>query len=133
MTTHATGTLQNKTWDEAPFSELDGAGKLTHSLQTDAFDGDIQGEGTVKYLMAYSADPNGPATFVGLRRVVGRLGARSGSFVLQESGTYANNAATATWFVLRGSGTGALTGVHGEGGYTWDGSTQQYSLDYDIE
>ncbi len=134
MTTRATGTFETKVWEETPFAEIDGAGKLTRTSMTDAFQGGIEGEATVQYLMAYNAD--GSASFVGLERVVGRVGDRSGSFVLQQSGSMADNKATATWFVVPGSGTGDLRGLRGTGGYTWDGQqgpAEPYTLDYDLE
>lgn len=44
--------------------------------------------------MVYRED--GSASFVGLKRVVGRVGGRSGSFVLQHSGTFEGGIAKAT-------------------------------------
>lgn len=65
--------------------------------------------------MAYRAD--GTATFIGLERVTGRLGNRSGSFVLEHSGSFEGGMARASWFVVAGSGTGELSGLRGEGGF----------------
>jgi Protein of unknown function (DUF3224) len=133
MTTRVTGTFQTKAWQETPFSEIDGAGKLTRTSMTDAFQGGIEGEATVEYLMAYDAD--GSASFVALGRVVGRIGDRSGSFVLQQRGTMADNKVTATWSVVAGTGTEDLRGLRGEGGYTWDGThgpEEPYTLEYDL-
>ena len=74
------------------------------------------------------------ANFVGLERIVGRLGDRSGSFVLQHSGTFEGGTAKATWFVVPGSGTGDLRGLRGEGGFA-SGHANSYliTLDYDFE
>lgn len=82
--------------------------------------------------MVYSAD--GSACFIGLERVVGRVGERSGSFVLQHNGTFEGGTAKATWFVVPGSGTENLQGLRGEGGFA-SGHAQQYTitLDYDFE
>ena len=94
---------------------------------------DIAGEATLEYLMAYRDDQF--ASFVGLERVVGRIGDRTGSFVLQQNGTFENGVVTATWSVVPDSGTGALRGLRGEGGYRWDGQHDQsatYILDYDL-
>ena len=46
----------------------------------------IEGEGQVEYLMMYRSD--GSATFVGLEQVVGRIGGKTGSFVLQRTGVF---------------------------------------------
>ena len=59
-----------------------------------AFAGDLEGEGTVEWLMGYGDD--GTAAFVGLERVVGKVGDRSGSFVLQHTGTFDGQIAKAT-------------------------------------
>ncbi len=58
------------------------------------FSRDIEGESTEEYPMVYRED--GSASFVGLKRVVGRVGGRSGSFVLQYSGTFEGGIAKAT-------------------------------------
>jgi hypothetical protein len=133
MSTHAKGTFEVKGWDEKPYEEISGEAKLTRASVKEAFEGDIVGESTVEYLMAY-ADASF-ATFVGLRRVVGQIGDRTGSFVLQASGTFENNLAKATWSVVPGSGTGDLRGLRGEGGFAAEHgkSTVPYTLDYEIE
>ena len=77
---------------------------------------------------------DGSASFVGLERVVGRVGDRSGSFVLQHTGTFEGGTAKTTWFVVPGSGTGDLRGLRGEGGFA-SAHAERYSvtLDYDFE
>ena len=132
MSTRATGTFEVKTWDEKPYDEIDGGAKLTHARVTKSFQGDIEGAGTVEYLMVYRED--GTASFVGMERVIGRVGSRSGSFVLQHSGTFEGGTAKDTWFVIPGSGTGDLRGLRGEGGFA-SAHQQHYpmTLDYDFE
>ena len=58
-----------------------------------SFEGDIAGESTVRVVMGYRED--GTATFVGLERVVGTLGERAGSFLLQHTGSFDGKAARA--------------------------------------
>ena len=132
MSTHATATFEVKSWDEKPYDEMDGAPKLTRASITKSFEGDIEGEATLEYLMVHRDD--GSANFVGLERIVGRLGDRSGSFVLQHSGTFEGGTAKATWFVVPGSGTGDMRGLRGEGGFA-SGHADSYliTLDYDFE
>src|SRR5438874_11684434 len=67
-----------KSWDEKAYSEGQDLPKLTRASVTKTFTGDIEGEGQVEYLMMYRSD--GSATFVGLERVTGRIGAKSGTF-----------------------------------------------------
>jgi Protein of unknown function (DUF3224) len=132
MSTHAIATFEMKSWDEKPYNETEGLPKLTRASVAKSFKGDIEGEGTLEYLMMYRTD--GSASFIGLERLVGRLGGRAGSFVLQHSGTFEGGVAKATYFVVPGSGTGELHGLRGEGSFA-SGHAQQYpiTLDYDFE
>ncbi len=132
MSKRATATFQVKSWDEKPYNEIDEGPKLTRASVTKSFRGDIEGEGTLEYLMIHRDD--GSASFVGLERVVGRVGDRSGSFVLQHSGTFEGGTAKVTWFVVPGSGTGDLRGLRGEGGFA-SAHAEDYpiTLEYDFE
>src|SRR2546423_11824843 len=78
---HANAVLEVKTWDEKPYQEIEGGSKLTRASVTKAYRGDISGDATSESLMFYRAD--GSAVFAGLERVVGSIGGRAGSFVLQ--------------------------------------------------
>ena len=131
-TVHASGTFKPTSWDEKPYAELEGAPKLTHAHVTNSYVGDIEGEGTSDSLMFYGNE--GTATYFGFERVVGRLGGRSGSFVLQGAGTWRDGVATTTWSVVPGSGTEALKGLRGEGGFTAGSEGDvSYTLDYRFE
>ena len=113
MKNTATARFAIKTWDEKPFAEGDDLPKLTRAIVTKTFSGDIAGEGHVEYLMMYRAD--GSATFVGLERVVGRIGNKTGTFVLQRTGTFENGQAKDSYSVIPESGTGELVGLKGDG------------------
>src|SRR3954467_5078923 len=114
MTDHAEGTWKIQSWDEQPVHE-DGA-RLTRASVEQAFSGDIEGVGSVEWLMCYRPDKT--ADFVGLQRVVGQVGRRSGSIVLQTVGTFDGDEARADWTVVPGSGSGELEGLHGRGGFS---------------
>jgi hypothetical protein len=113
MTTTGKATFTSKAWDEKPYAEIDGERKLTRTHATFVYEGDIEGEGSVEYLMAYS--PNGLGNFVGLERIVGRVGGRPGSFVVQHTGTFDPQSVTTQWQIVPGSGTGELEGLRGGG------------------
>ncbi len=131
MSTRATGSMDLKSWDEHPYSEIDGGPKLARASVTQSFSGDIEGEGTLEYLMLYQGDS---ASFSGLERVVGRIGARSGSFVLQHNGLFEGATARSTLSVVPGSGTGDLRGLRGGGSFAWShGQPGAITLDYDFE
>jgi hypothetical protein len=93
-----------------------------------------EGEAICQQLVAYSGDTY--ASFVGLHHVIGSVEGRSGSFVLQSSGTYMDNTARVTWFVVPGSGTSELAGLSGQGSYTAgqaDYPNVPYMLEYKFE
>ena len=68
-------------WDEAPYDEEEASSKLTRATISKSFSGDLEGEAKTEYLMMHRAD--GTATFVGLERITGKIGERSGSFVMR--------------------------------------------------
>lgn len=102
-----------KGWEEQAYSEGPDQPRLTRARVTKTYSGDIEGEAQVDYLMMYRGD--GSAAFVGLERVVGRLGGRNGSFVLQRAGVFEEGQAKESYFVVPGSATGELEGLLGEG------------------
>jgi Protein of unknown function (DUF3224) len=113
MKRRANAMFAIKSWDEKPYSEAAGLPKLTRASVTKTFRGDLEGESQLEYLMMYRSD--GTATFVGLERVLGRLGGQSGSFVMTRTGSFDGTLAKETYTVVPGSGTSALAGLRGEG------------------
>ncbi len=129
MTRHATGSFEVKSWNEKTYSEIAGQPKLTHAEVVYTYHGDLEGEGSITYLMCYSS--NNIAYFVGYEQVTGRLGDHSGSFVLQHSGTYEGGAVKDSLTVVPGSATGALSGLIG-GGFNGGDGEAGFTLDYDL-
>ena len=120
-----------KSWDEKAYSEGLNQPKLTRATVTKTFTGDIEGEGHVEYLMMYRND--GSATFVGLERVVGRMGGKSGTFVLQRTGIFEGGLAKESYSVIPGSATGELLGLIGDGSSAvGHGMEHPFSLDYEL-
>ncbi len=132
MSTRATGTVETKSWEESTYAESDSGPKFTRASVKVSFSGDMEGEGTEDYLMVYLED--GSASFVGLEHVSGNISGKSGSFVIQHNGTFADGKLKSDWFVVQGSGTGELRSIRGEGTYTNEGEKPQtdYTLDYDF-
>ena len=95
MAQRATAALQIKNWQEAPFHEIAGGPNLVRASVTQSYAGDIEGEGTLEYLMIYREDGFVPS--LALERVVGRIGDREGSFVIRHTGSYAENLAQSTF------------------------------------
>jgi hypothetical protein len=121
-------TFEVTSWDEQPFA--DGEPKLTTTEATKTFTGDIEGEGTVRYLMVYRED--GSTLIMGLERVTGRIGDRAGSFVLEHTGTDKDGAAAVTFTVVPGSGTGDLKGLTGKGGFEAKAMRVDFTFDYEL-
>jgi hypothetical protein len=120
-----------KNWDEKPYSEGKDLPRLTRASVSKSFTGDIEGEGQVEYLMMYRSD--GSASFVGLERVVGRIGGKSGSFVLQRTGIFESGQAKESYFVIPGSGTGDLQGLRGDGSSAvGHGMEHPFTLSYEL-
>jgi hypothetical protein len=77
--------------------------------------------------------PDGTADWVGLQRIVGRVGDRSGSFVLTTLGTFDGSRAAGDWSVVPGSGTEELEGLRGTGRIEAPlGGNATYTLEYDV-
>jgi len=119
------------TWDEKPYSEGPDLPKLTRATVKKTFTGDIEGEGQVDYLMMYRSD--GTASFIGLERITGRVGGKSGSFVLQRTGVFEDGQAKESYSVLPGSATGELRGLRGEGtSSVGHGMEHPFTLNYEF-
>jgi hypothetical protein len=136
MTTHAIASFQlagwdEKTWDGQAWNAVTGR-KLTHAVVKRQYQGDLQGEGSSHLLMFYRDD--GTASYLGLEEIVGSLGGKSGSFVVQHMGHYADRTATDQITVVAGSGTGELAGLRGSGSSAATGDQAPYpiTLDYDL-
>jgi hypothetical protein len=111
-----TAQFEIKSWDEQPFDEGEGLAKLTHAVVEKAYSGDLDATSVTQWLMAYHPDET--AAFVGIERIRGTFGGKSGSLVLQHVGTYADGAAIATLTVL--SGAGEMAEAAGTGDFRAD-------------
>lgn len=132
MDARAVSTLEMRTWlEESHLDNVDQLG-LRRASATQLFRGDIEGEGQLEVLLTYHAD--GSASTVGLERVVGRVGGRCGSFVLEHSGCVEDGVTKSNFSVVPGSGTDDLHGLRGRG---WvvrpSGRGGALTLEYEFE
>ena len=110
---------------------LERGGKLSEAKVTQRFTGDIGGEGSVVWLMCYTDEKT--ASFVGLQRIVGSVGGRTGSFVMDTDGTFDGTVARGDWSIIAGSGSGALAGIEGDGHFEAPhGPKATYAIEYEI-
>lgn len=116
MSRNASTDIAITGWDEQPYAEASGEKTLTRAVITNTYSGDLEGEGRLDMLTAYTAED--AASYIGHERIVGTLHGRGGSFVLRHTGVFAEGTARTRWEVVPGSGTGELAGLTGNGGYT---------------
>jgi Protein of unknown function (DUF3224) len=76
------------------------------------YHGDLEGTGKGQMLTAGTAE-KGSGGYVAIEKVTGTLNGRTGSFVLQHSGTMKGNVPQLTVTVVPESGTGELEGIAG--------------------
>jgi len=118
-------------WDENPIHEAPGSPRLTRATVAKSYTGDIEGDAQVDYLMMYRAD--GTAVFLGLERIAGRIGDRTGSFVLRRTGAFEQGVAKESYSVIPGSATGDLVGLEGEGtSAVGHGMEHPFELSYEL-
>ena len=130
--TRASGAFEVTSWNEDAYEELAGGGKLTRASVEQKFTGDIEGDGAVQWLMAYRSD--GKAHFVGLQRVAGSIGDRTGSFVLETAGDFDGETATGAWSVVPGSAVDGLQGLRGTGKFEAPhGPNASFELEYEFD
>lgn len=129
--THAEARITVHNSEAKPYDQTASPALLEISLN-ETFAGDIDGESAVRALEVRHEGQS--ASLVSLQRFTGKLSGRAGTFVLQGSETVENGRIKATWFVIPGSGTGGLSGLHGEGGFEGDfGKGSTGTLDYWFE
>lgn len=103
--------LEIKSWDEKPYRELPDGRKFTRADVVLAGTGDELSSAAFEATMYYRAD--GTSSYVTMMYVEGTLDGRSGSFVLQGSGTFDGTSARVESQVVPDSGTGELAGLRG--------------------
>jgi hypothetical protein len=136
MATHAQGTFAINSWDEKTWEgeqwQHGTPPMLTHARITQTFQGDFSGSCESQALMAYS---DTGALYVGMQRMSGTLGGRTGTFLMQWQGSYHDDTAWVQWEVVPGTATGELRGLTGSGGYQAGHSMTgiAYTLEYAFE
>jgi hypothetical protein len=112
MTARATGPFDVKLAPQDPNDTAPGStlGRMSLDKQ---YHGDLEATAKGQMLTAMTY-VKGSAGYVAIERVTGTLKGRSGSFVLQHSGTLNRGAQLQSVTVVPDSGTGQLTGIAGK-------------------
>jgi hypothetical protein len=91
--------------------------------------GELEGKGVGEMLSAMTTT-EGSAGYVAIERVTGKLQGRSGSFVVQHTGTMARGAQALSITVVPDSGTGELAGIAGTMRIRIEESKHFYEFEY---
>lgn len=131
MITHAIGTFEVKLTPQAP-EDKDDPWLARMSLDKQ-FHGDIEGVSKGQMLAAGSGAKGSSGGYVAIERVTGTLQHRSGTFVLQHTGTMTGGTPELSITVVPGSGTGQLAGLSGKMNIKIAGGKHSYEFDYTLE
>ena len=111
MTTRASGTFDVKLNPQSSEEDADGTGLGRLSIDKQ-FHGDLDATSKGEMLSA-GTSVKGSAGYVAIERVRGALQGRTGTFILQHSGTMTRGAPQLTISVVPDSGTGGLEEISG--------------------
>ena len=126
----ARGPMEVNIEPEEPFLEQDGL-KLNRNIVHKQFSGDMAGTSEAQMIAAFTATP-GSAGYVAIEHFTGSVGGKSGSFVLQHSGTMNRGDAQLTVTMVPDSGTGELTGISGTLEIDNEDGNHSYVVDYEL-
>lgn len=115
-------------WDETPSDDWSGA-KLTRTIATKEFTGEIEGSGFLEAIMLRMQGDAGVMAYVGVERISCTLEGRTGTFALLHSAEAIGTERKAAWRILPGSGTGELVGISGQASITPD---HDFTLTYEF-
>ena len=111
MSQRATGSFDVKVTPQKPDTQIARAANLSRLTIDKRFHGDLEGISKGE-MLALQTEVKGSAGYVALERVTGKLKGRSGSFVLQHSGTLERGAERTQVSVVPDSASGELRGPH---------------------
>ena len=130
VTTHATGTFDVKLTPQPSEDKSDDAtlGRMTIEKQ---IHGDL--EATSKgHMLTAGTSVEGSVGYVAIERVTGMLHGRTGTFILQHTGTMNRGALQLSITVVPASGTGQLTGLTGKMDIQIAGGKHSYDFAYTL-
>ena len=130
MSSHATGTFEVKITPQAPDGKFEDAtlGRMTIDKQ---IHGDLEATSKGTMLTA-GTDVKGSAGYVAIERITGTLQGRTGSFVLQHTGTMNRGVPQLSITVVPDSGTAQLLGLTGAMTISIADGKHSFSFDYTL-
>lgn len=130
MAMYASGTFEVKLVPQPPEDKAEGSTLARMSIDKQ-FHGDLEATSKGQMLTA-GTDVKGSAGYVAIERVTGMLQGRTGSFVLQQSGTLTRGAPQQSITVGPDSGTGQLAGLTGKMTINIVDGKHSYGFDYTL-
>ena len=112
-------------------SDKDGVTRTARMLLDKRYAGALAAEGKGQMLSAVT-DTEGSAAYVAIERITGTVHGKSGSFVIQHSGTMRAGERQLAIRIVPDSGTCELAGISGTMAIRMEGSKHFYDLDYTL-
>jgi hypothetical protein len=130
MSQQAIAAFEVTSWVQSTYDEPADMPSLARATVKKTFRGGVEATSTAELLMCQPDDSSGG--YIGSERIVGKVGERSGSFVVQHGATQDGETFEIYGRVLPGSGTGELAGIRGTATFRHDANGAVFILDYDI-
>jgi len=130
VTSHAAGTFDVKLVPQGPEDKTEGS-TIAHLSIDKQYHGDLEAAGKGEMLTT-TTSVKGSAGYVAMERISGTLHGRSGTFVLQHSGTMAHGTFQLSVTVVPDSATGQLAGLTGKLTGTVADGKHSYEFDYSL-
>jgi autotransporter translocation and assembly factor TamB len=127
---HASGPFEVKLAPQGTPDKAEGSTLARMSLDKQ-YHGGLEATAKGEMLTA-GTNVQGSAGYVAIERVTGTLNGRTGSFVLQHSGTLTRGAATQNITVVPDSGSGQLVGITGKLTVIIEGGKHSYEFEYTL-
>lgn len=124
--TRASGTFEVKMTPQDDKSEDANLGRMLLDKQ---FHGDLEATGKGQMLTAMTP-VQGSAGYVAIEKVSGTLNGKTGTFVLQHTGTMTRGTPELSISVVPDSGTGQLAGIAGRMDIKIEGGKHSYEFEY---
>ena len=132
MINRATGTFEVKITPQKPDNKEAEAAALGRMSIDKQFRGDLEGTSKGEMLATGRPDPKGSGGYVALERVTGTLRGRSGTFILQHSGTMTRGTPELLITVVPDSATGQLAGLAGKMKIIIENGKHSYEFEYTL-
>jgi hypothetical protein len=126
----ARGTFQVTVQADPPYDVVEGVA-LGHAQVDKRFQGPLDATSRVHMIGARTA-VDGSAAYVAMERVTGTLDGKTGTFVLQHTGSMIGGVPSLSVVVVANSGTGELTGIAGRMAIEIQGGDHSYAFDYTL-